>query len=516
VKAADGSVLRAENRVAFDHPTSSGRVFDPNPVVTAGAANIPGSPLLADCDSPTAAEEARLSSEYRTYTLQGINAGQNKLKGAYADLTAPGIFGAYKAAGQADEPTHVYSYDCDDDRFEEVMVYYHVDRAQRAIQSLGFTGGASIVAFPIAVHAHYYANCNAYFSAADFGLHFGDGCTSPPLPVVVDTAEDADIIVHEYGHAVHWDAAGGWPDSPEPRAIAEGFADFFAAVLNGGPCLFEWGAAVGYPNLLCGRRVDDGQYFDKDTVNVSYHRYYPEDIHPNEHATGLIWATALWDMTVALGDDQVAREKVLKLALEGMQFTSFGSGFAGYAAGLRQADIALFAGADLSVIEESFKDHGICWSAGTCISGMHSVNYTTMASPVNACTVLVRQNGNGSGANGIEGDISCTTARDGVIVSGNLDQTGSPTIVALDSQFADPPVTVHSSGPIVTNGSSGGPGTWNCTAGCIGNGTWTSTRFRRTASSFMYAATGGSLPTVLGDTLTVPAGSAATNATFVI
>ena len=120
VSAVDGAVLARGNRMAFDHPGASGQVFDPNPVVSSGSVVPPPS----DCDS--AANEAGLSDEYFSHPLLGIDGGQGQLVGEYVDLTAPGVTLAYKVAGQANEPSHVYSYPCHDDRFEEVMIYYHM------------------------------------------------------------------------------------------------------------------------------------------------------------------------------------------------------------------------------------------------------------------------------------------------------------------------------------------------------------------------------------------------------
>src|SRR3990170_2150886 len=128
LRADDGQVLLQENILRFD----SGRVFDPNPAKSSGGSIPPPS----DCDS--AGEESLLAGQYQTKALLGLTGGQNKLKGQVVDLTAPGIVGAYKAAGQADDATHTYLYACNDDRFEETMVYHHIDAVQRKIQSFGF------------------------------------------------------------------------------------------------------------------------------------------------------------------------------------------------------------------------------------------------------------------------------------------------------------------------------------------------------------------------------------------
>src|SRR4029079_544714 len=100
-----------------------------------------------NCD--TAPNATTLAALRTSKTLLGITAAQNQLKGAYVAMTAPGITGAYKAAGQANEATRTYNYGCNDDRFEEVQTYYNVDATRRKIQSLGFTGTSAILNSPI-------------------------------------------------------------------------------------------------------------------------------------------------------------------------------------------------------------------------------------------------------------------------------------------------------------------------------------------------------------------------------
>ena len=82
----------------------------------------------------------------------------------------------------------------------------------------------------------------------------------------VDDGEDAEVIEHEYGHAVQNDQVPGFGSSPQGGAMGEGFGDYLASALSAtftpnptfDPCLGEWnelgtgnGAAVP-----CIRRVD--------------------------------------------------------------------------------------------------------------------------------------------------------------------------------------------------------------------------------------------------------------------
>src|SRR2546423_14028411 len=84
--------------------------------------------------------------------------------------------------------------------------------------------------------------------------------TDPPKDEIrygkggVDDAEDAEVILHEYGHAIH-DGSGFVFGSEEAGAISEGFGDYWAVdfsdimaqrlgvpELTPLPCVMDWDA----------------------------------------------------------------------------------------------------------------------------------------------------------------------------------------------------------------------------------------------------------------------------------
>ncbi len=353
----------------------SGQVFAPNPGQTNG-----GPPPAPDCDSPAA--EALLAGHYRWETLQGITPGQGKLKGEFVDLTAPGISGGYKPAGLADEPSHQYVYGCDDDRFEEVMVYAYVDRTQRKVQSLGFTGERAIVDRPIPAHAHFYEDCNAFFSRADHGLHFGDGengatCSILPIPgLAPDAGEDGDIVVHEYGHALQEEQLPGFGAVPppfleQPGAIAEGFGDFLAAVLNDDPCVGEYSReSIPLCNGSPGGGLDNTMTYPSGYEACPDWDYDGDGFPESEevHCGGLLWGGALWDLVKAIGEGeatQEARDTALRLVLESQFYMDQASGFDEAAAAICYADGLLYGGVHQGLIALVFAARGI--SPGDCV-----------------------------------------------------------------------------------------------------------------------------------------------------
>jgi hypothetical protein len=268
-------------------------------------------------------------------------------------MTAPGILGAYKPAGVATEPSGDFVYTCEDDRFEEVMVYYHLDATQRKLQSLGFFGQSAILAKPIPAHAHYFNDCNAFYDPVDRGLHFGDGdiCT-----YLSDAAEDADVIVHEYGHAIQDDQIPAWgfgsaAATEEAWAMGEGFSDFLTGVAFGDSCLGEWFSFGD----ACLRNMENTAVYPAD-----YDACRPAPPQPAEpHCAGLIWGGVLWDLAQALGDAQQARDLALALVLESHFLLDPQATFAEAAAAIRQADQLLFGGAHLNTIDAVFAARGI-------------------------------------------------------------------------------------------------------------------------------------------------------------
>ncbi|UUZ47440.1 hypothetical protein LP420_29820 [Massilia sp. B-10] len=97
----------------------------------------------------------------------------------------------------------------------------HLDQNQRYIQSLGFTGTKSIINRPFDVDTDgVNGDDNSHYSGGspDY-LAFGHGC--------VNDSEDADVILHEYGHAIQANINSSWSGG-DTGAMGEGFGDYWA------------------------------------------------------------------------------------------------------------------------------------------------------------------------------------------------------------------------------------------------------------------------------------------------
>ena len=105
------------------------------------------------------------------------------------------------------------------------MAYFWVNQAQEYLQSLGFGSTLRPVnAESQDVRIDQYGIDNSYSTDKQDFLRFGKGG--------VDDAEDAEVIVHEYGHAVHDSQVAGFGSSLDAGSIGEAFGDYLAVTVG--------------------------------------------------------------------------------------------------------------------------------------------------------------------------------------------------------------------------------------------------------------------------------------------
>lgn len=237
-------------------------------------------------------------------------------------------------AARAYEPTLVFEYSAlpENGHFQEVNVYYHINRMQEYFQNdLGIPNARNRVTN---CYAHQGSDDNSDYSFAEDRIRYGDGG--------VDDSDDGEVVVHEYGHAVHEDVVPGFVYSGETGAISEGIGDYFAALLGNNALLAEWDATAynpGPPPYL--RRADND-------------KHYPEDFVGEVHDDGEIVSATFWDLRQLVGPvlgDQ--------LILAGLFYTGTTATFQDYADGVVAADQALYGGAHLGQIYMAFGNRGI-------------------------------------------------------------------------------------------------------------------------------------------------------------
>lgn len=307
--------------------TGRGRVFIPNPVVALGDSN-----LTAESEIP--------DSAYSTVALKELD-GSGYLRGAYVDTCS--------TPNRAKEQDLTFNYKRNDPRFKEVMAYYHIDEAQRYIQSLGFTNCCNR---PIKVNVHGDFVDNSYYNTDTKELTFGRW--------YIDDAEDADIILHEYCHAILDEQVPGFGLNWNTCPIAEGFGDFFAACffaeINDGfnrECIGDWNGIGKIGN--CVSRVDSKKHYPEDYLGID-----------SCDRDGEIWSAALWDMYLRMGGASrikakrlVARDNALRLIIESNFYLNIDSGFEDAADAIIIADKNIYNGASEHLIREVLVKRGI-------------------------------------------------------------------------------------------------------------------------------------------------------------
>src|SRR5215216_2562388 len=190
--------------------TGSGQVFLPNPVADLGDQSLTDQ---KDANYPA------LQPAYHIVQLTNLD-GSGYLRGDWVNVLS-------ETGDPAYSPDNTFIYTRDDDRFEQVMAYYWVTEAQKYIQSLGFgTQFGPINMESQDVRINQWGQDNSYSWDKHDVLRFGKGG--------VDDAEDAEVILHEYGHAIQDSQMTpfGFGGSVEAGSIGEGFGDYFAVTVS--------------------------------------------------------------------------------------------------------------------------------------------------------------------------------------------------------------------------------------------------------------------------------------------
>ncbi len=271
-----------------------GQVWLYDPLTASGASY--GGDYVDNNDKNNAA----LSALLQTVTLQDIEQGDDgnyRLRGPWVRITG-------EDAPVESDPTD-FKYTRDNPNFEAVMVYYYIDMSERYIQSLDV--GRSPPSRPISADPYAFSQDNSYYLPSRRSLHFGYGG--------VDDAEDAGVILHEYGHAImHHHLGFRTRPLQEWGVLGEGFGDYWAVsyrrdLMDRGlvPArdwkqVFPWdGVAWG------GRRVDGNHDYDviqrdcRGTCNI--------------YTYGRTWASLMMKLW-----ERIGRENADRLHLAGFSY----------------------------------------------------------------------------------------------------------------------------------------------------------------------------------------------------
>jgi hypothetical protein len=266
--------------------TAPAQVFFPNPVQSLGNETLTDQ---KDANYPA------LARAYARKTLTNLD-GTGTLTGAYAKVES-------ETGTPARNTGSGFIYTRDQDQFEQVMAYYWLTQAQLYIQSLGF--GSTL---PAVNKRQQLARINQFGGDNSFYRNGTKKLTITYGKGGVDDAEDAEVIVHEYGHSVQDDQVPGFGSTLESGSIGEAFGDYLAVTVSSAvthetsfqePCVADWDSTSYTAGPIhCLRRLDST-------------KHYPEDVVGEVHADGELWSAALYRARKLIGNTTLTDKVII-------------------------------------------------------------------------------------------------------------------------------------------------------------------------------------------------------------
>ena len=314
IDAETGALLRVADRAVYERgpndprPTAlptvessplfmvngTGMIFDPDPLTRAGVAYGGGYVDGGDADTPQLTA-ARTAVSMRDVAFDGTT---YSLVGPYAEIReieAP-------VKGPFSNTTGDWSFTRSADAFDAATTYWHIDNYMRYVNlTLGVRALPDAYTTGVRFDAHGQSGAdNSRYQSGTQNLAFGEGC--------VDDAEDADVIIHELGHALH-DFLGTISNSTTD-GLSEGFGDYVAV---------SYTRSLG---LLSPSAASYNWVFKWDGHNVCWpgRSSAVTTTYPGGgglHGTGQNWATSnmrIWNV--------VGRERTDKAVFEGIRLTN--------------------------------------------------------------------------------------------------------------------------------------------------------------------------------------------------
>jgi Zn-dependent metalloprotease len=256
VDAKSGEVV-GHRRASFD---ARAQVYPSNPDASA----------LTEVELLGLTSETTLSGEY-AYAWSCDQFGGVGTCSAKSSHAAPDADGNYLFAPDATSTV---------DPMAEVQMYYHLDLVSRWFES----------EFGLRLPEPIEGLVNFDYDNAFFGDADGDGVEEVAFGqnTAIDFAYDADVIYHEFGHAVIGQVtslglfgADAYGLDFSPLSLNEGSADVFSIMITGDPLLGEYaGGGFGLPVIR----------------DLGPDRRCPYDLYGEGHEDGMIWGAVAWNM----------------------------------------------------------------------------------------------------------------------------------------------------------------------------------------------------------------------------
>lgn len=178
-----------------------------------------------------------------------------------------------------------------DEGFAHLMAFVHLDRSLQYLTSLGYSlfekaDGSGLQ--PVLFDAAALSTNNSSYYVGPNAILFGQGGSPDAL--------DADIIWHEFGHAIHYQIVPDWAYG-HSGALGEGFGDYWAGAYSYRN-QFEQGKAFEVDTLFNWDGYFGATISTRSLANLAARYYSAGDYRAHEHEAGYLgdelWSTPLF------------------------------------------------------------------------------------------------------------------------------------------------------------------------------------------------------------------------------
>lgn len=322
----DSVLVNTDLRKFNKDSTVAGYVFYPDPLTSANR-NYGGAYVDNNDSSNTALNNERVWVNFKAHYNQGVFSLENSTV-KMVEHEAPVIYPVTST-----QP--VFSFERHESGFEDVNCFYHINAFKKTIDSTGH----NLPGFQVQADAHgVFGTDQSWYSPNIRKLSFGEGG--------VDDAEDPDVVVHEFGHAVVDGAVVGITSLPVERAsLEEAICDYFAVAYsrlysaNQSDRVFNWD---GHNEFWNGRMASSSKNYQLQNFNGSIYAHTD------------IMASCLSEI-----ENNIGYTATMDIVLESLYRLTTNSTFVDFANSMVQVDQLVNAGAHYGVIVSAFQRRNV-------------------------------------------------------------------------------------------------------------------------------------------------------------
>ncbi len=174
-------------------------------------------------------------------------------------------------------------------QFREFNCLYHIENYRKYLASIGlpFTGMFQLEVDPTAYQGFDQSRFD--YSGTKPGLFFGTGG--------VADAEDADVIVHEYTHAINYFVAPNTTNGNQRLAVEEANCDVMSCFYSKDISTYKWRDIFSWDG--------HNEYWDGRDGETNYK--YPTNLSSDFYESSLIWSSMLNDIGEDIGREALTR-----------------------------------------------------------------------------------------------------------------------------------------------------------------------------------------------------------------